>query len=250
MRRLYQRPLQGEKSQHRKQPVYIFTIVCFPLISTTTNKVNTVGFVAEPMPDKLAGIVLAGGFSTRFGDRDKALATVEGQPILVRVVDRVGSVVDTVIVNCRADQQAAFEDALAEVDTTVQFALDKEPDKGPLAGLSVALTTVDTPQTAVVACDMPWVDPEFLSALFETVDRHDGAVPKLPDGHLQPTQAVYKTDAIREAASTSLAKNRRSFHSAIDQLDVVIVSPETIENYTSWQSLRDINTSEELDDTG
>jgi molybdopterin-guanine dinucleotide biosynthesis protein A len=208
------------------------------------------GFVDAPMPDERAGVVLAGGFSTRFGDGEKALATVEGQPILARVVDRVGAVVDTVVVNCRADQQAGFQDALAAVDTTIQFALDEEPDEGPLAGLSVALDTVDTPQTAVVACDMPWVDPGFLSILFDTVNRHEGAVPELPDGHLQPAQAVYSTDAMREAASTSLAENRRSLHSAIDQLDVVVVSPETVENHTSWRSLRDVNTSEELEDTG
>jgi molybdopterin-guanine dinucleotide biosynthesis protein A len=57
----------------------------------------------------VAGVVLAGGRSTRFDDGDKALATVEGTSMLARVVHRLGAVTDVVVVNCRPGQREAFD---------------------------------------------------------------------------------------------------------------------------------------------
>lgn len=164
------------------------------------------------------GVVLAGGYSTRFGERDKALAPVDGDPMLVRVVRRLAAVTDTVFVNCRQDQHAAFERTLADADlsATTEFALDEVPDRGPLAGLETALERVDADLTAVVACDMPWVDPTLLDLLFERVDGHDAAVPEQPDGQLQPVQAVYRTEPMRAAVTDCLGADKHSLHAALD----------------------------------
>lgn len=66
------------------------------------------------MSDDRAGVVLAGGFSTQFGDRDKALATADGDPMLARVVDRLNRIVDEVVVSCRRAQREEFERASAD----------------------------------------------------------------------------------------------------------------------------------------
>mgnify|MGYP006272774449 CR=1 FL=1 len=195
-----------------------------------------------------SGVVLAGGYSTRFEGADKALATVDGRPMLARVVDRLAGVVDRVVVSCRADQRPAFEAALGAVDgTPVEFVLDPEPDGGPLAGLAASLAAVESTYTAVVACDMPFIDPDFVSVLFERAAGHDAAVPELDDGHLQPTQAVYRADALRAVATRRLAADRRSLHGALDDLDTVVIPASTVAANTDWRSLRDVNSRADLD---
>jgi molybdopterin-guanine dinucleotide biosynthesis protein A len=195
------------------------------------------------------GVVLAGGYSTRFGDRDKALAAIDGDPMLVRVVRRLASVVDEVVVSCRADQHEEFEreiDGLA-APTPVRFVHDSTPDMGPLAGIKNAFEGTESEITAVVACDMPWVDPAFLSALFDRVGDAEALVPEHPDGHLQPTQAVYRTAAMRQVAGDQLAAGNRSVHRALDQLDMTVLSAATVADLSDTTTLRDVNTVAERD---
>lgn len=196
--------------------------------------------------DGRAGVVLAGGYSRRFGERDKALAEVGGDPMLTRVVSRLGAATDTVVVNCRSEQRAPFERALGAVDPEVRFAVDPVPDEGPLFGLATALETTGAGYVAVAACDMPGLDPDFVGFLFERARGRDAAVPRLRDGHSKPVQAVYRREAIREAAETELAAGRGSFRGALDGLDVAPVPPEEVAERTTWRSLRDVNTPEGL----
>lgn len=192
-----------------------------------------------------AGVVLAGGGSERFGDRDKALATVDGEPMLARVASRVGEAVGHVVVNCRAEQREAFERALSESGVDVTVAVDPTPDEGPLAGLRTGLDAVGCEYVAVVACDMPGVEPAFLSRLFERAAGHDAAVPVLDD-EPQPAQAVYRAPAIRRAAQRQLSNDRRSLRGALGRLDVVEVPVEAVADVPARRSLADLNTREAL----
>ncbi|WP_253738158.1 molybdenum cofactor guanylyltransferase [Halohasta salina] len=195
-----------------------------------------------------SGVVLAGGYSTRFEGADKALATVDGRPMLARVVDRLAGVVDRLVVSCRTDQQPAFETALAGVtDTPVAFVHDPEPDGGPLAGLAASCGAVETTYAAVVACDMPFLDPAFVSFLFERAAGHDAAIPELEGGHLQPTQAVYRANRLEAVATRQLAADRRSLHGALDEIDTVVIPASTVAAHTDWRSLRDVNSRADLE---
>ena len=199
--------------------------------------------------DTRTAVVLAGGYSTRFGEQDKALAEIDGTPMLARVVDRLADVVDCVVVSCRTDQQPAFKRVLAAIDdeTSVWFAPDPEPDRGPLAGIGHAFGVVDSTYAAVVACDMPFVDPAFIGFLFEQAAGHDAAVPELDDGYRQPTQAVYHVDRLSAVADRRLNDGDRSLQGALDALDTVVIPAATVSDYTEWRTLADVNTRADLD---
>jgi len=193
-------------------------------------------------------VVLAGGYSTRFGDTDKALAEIDGRPMLAHVVARAGTAVDSVVVSCRDDQRAAFAAGLDDIDDApVQFVTDPEPDGGPLVGIANAFETVDSPYAVVVACDMPFVDPAFIEFLFSQAAGHDAAVPELDDGHRQPTQAVYRVDRTIAVAAERLAAGERSLRGLLDALETVVIPAETVLDHTDRQSLTDINTRERFD---
>ncbi|WP_138005525.1 molybdenum cofactor guanylyltransferase [Halalkalirubrum salinum] len=195
------------------------------------------------------GVVLAGGYSTRFGEADKALAEIDSIPMVARVVNRLSEVVDSIVVSCRDDQQPGFERSISELDLDlpVRFAIDPEPDRGPLAGIKHSFDTVDSTYAAVVACDMPFVDPAFIAFLFDQAGGHDAAVPELEDGHQQPMQAVYHVGRTVTVATQRLAADSRSLHGTLSELDTVVIPPTTVSDRTTWRSLHDLNSRDEFD---
>ncbi len=170
--------------------------------------------------DGVTGVVVAGGRSTRFGDREKALADVAGQPMLRRVVTTLGAHTDGVVVNCRPDQRAAFAAALSGVDTDVRFALDDETGEGPLAGLKTGLRAVDTELALVLGCDMPLAEATALRALHREIRPTDDAVVPTTPGGPEPLHAVYRVQSTRATAAETVADGERSLRSVLDRLRV------------------------------
>jgi molybdopterin-guanine dinucleotide biosynthesis protein A len=197
-----------------------------------------------------AGVVVAGGRSTRFGERDKATADLAGVPMIRRVADRLVPVVDTLVVNCRADQREAIEAALGGYDRPIEFAIDDDPDEGPMAGIGRGLSGLDPETYAfVVACDMPLVDPEFVTYLFERAAGRDGAIPKLADGWYQTTHAVYRAGPMVAACEAALARGDRKIIAPLDDLDYTIVDDRAVEEHASIGSdvFENVNTEAELE---
>lgn len=202
---------------------------------------------SDPEPLR-AAVVLAGGHSRRFGSADKALAAIDGEPMLVRVVSRVSTIVDQVVLSCRQSQRETFEALLADAGLEITVVTDPEPDGGPLLGLCEAISHVKAPYIAVVACDMPGVDPDFLAELFAVAAGRDGAIPLDANGTPQPTQAVYRTAAVRENCSAQLAAGNRGLRELLESLQVRTLPPEAVEATTDWRSFTNVNTPAELDE--
>jgi molybdopterin-guanine dinucleotide biosynthesis protein A len=199
-----------------------------------------------------AAVVVAGGRSTRFGDADKAVAELAGTPMTRRVADRLVDVVDRLVVNCRADQREALADAMAGYPLPVEYAVDDEPDQGPMAGIGTGLRAVadagDPGDYAfVVACDMPFVDPEFADYLFERAAGHDAAVPQLDDRWYQTTQAVYRAGPMADACEAALAAEEHKILAPLERLDWVVVDDEAVRARTTPETFENCNTREEFD---
>ena len=194
-----------------------------------------------------AGVILAGGRSRRFGDDDKALADLAGVPMLRRVADRLAPVTDEIVVNCRADQRPEIDAIVADFPWPATVAVDEEPDLGPMAGIATGLAATDAPYAAVVACDMPFVDPDFVAYCFERAAGHDGAVPRRDDGWYQTTQAVYRTEPMRAACERALDRAERKILSALSPLEYVVVSEAEIDRHASPRTFENCNTREEFD---
>ncbi|NIS29235.1 MAG: NTP transferase domain-containing protein, partial [Actinobacteria bacterium] len=159
--------------------------------------------------------------STRFGDADKAVAELGGVPMIRRVADRLLEAVDELVVNGRPDQRAAVEAALEGLDA--RYAPDPEPDQGPMVGIRTGLAAADAEYAAVVACDMPFVEPALLEHLFERADGRDAAVPRVGDGWYQTTQAVYRADAMVAGCDRAIERGEGRIVAAFDGLDVAAV---------------------------
>ncbi|MFW5919084.1 MAG: molybdenum cofactor guanylyltransferase [Halanaeroarchaeum sp.] len=193
-------------------------------------------------------VVLAGGYGTRFGDGDKAVADVAGVPMIRRVISRVAPAVDDIVVNARRDQRESIDDALDD-RFSYRFAFDEEHDRGPLAGMATGLDAVDAAYSLVVACDMPFVDRRFVETLFDRATEHEAAIPLergADDVWLQPLQAVYETERMAEVAATALEDDVESPVTAVETLDYETVPVSVGSSAMAGLTLRNVNTPAEL----
>ncbi|WP_458205090.1 molybdenum cofactor guanylyltransferase [Haladaptatus sp. NG-SE-30] len=194
-----------------------------------------------------AGVILAGGRSTRFGEADKAVANLAGVPMLRRVADRIESVVNELVVNCRDDQRDAIEVAMQGYSHPIRFAIDTDPDQGPMAGIRAGLAACNAEYAFVVACDMPFVEPSLVEFLLNSAAGHEAAVPRLDDGWYQTTHATYKTKPMVEACDAALARNERKIVEPLFELDYVVVEETDLQEHGVLTSFENVNTREEFE---
>lgn len=108
----------------------------------------------------IAGYVLAGGASSRFGP-DKALAYFAGQTLLQRAVGLLRDIADSVEVIAPCDRYPDF------AEMTIP---DRWPGEGALGGILTALHAsreCDYPWNLIVSCDMPFLTRDWLGYMLE-----------------------------------------------------------------------------------
>lgn len=190
-----------------------------------------------------AGIVLAGGHSERFPTLDKALAPLDGNPLLWHAVESVAPAVDELIVNCRRDQQAAFAEALAAFP--VRFAVDQVPDRGPLVGLRTALAETTASYAAVIPCDMPSVPAAFVDFLFARARNRTGAVARF-EGRRQPFPAVVHVRAATAACRAAETSGRDRMDAFVSLLEPHVVPERVVRAHVGPGAFDDVDTHDDL----
>ena len=139
----------------------------------------------------IAGYVLAGGASTRFGF-DKARAEIGGQAMLTRMCTLIDDVTGSVSVVAAPGRYGEFGVWVVE---------DLWPGHGPLGGITTALVaTAQTPGgrewNLIVGCDMPFLTREWLSYLVDRALASDAEVVAPQSEHgLEPLCACWRTSA-------------------------------------------------------
>lgn len=123
------------------------------------------------MIPELTGVVLAGGRSSRFG-ANKALADWKGEPLVRAVVNSQLSVLPKVVVVTKSPSELAFLE-----NGRVRVIEDACADGHPMGGLFTALKGLETGHAFVAACDMPFVRPELIRALWQSRADYDAVIP-------------------------------------------------------------------------
>jgi molybdopterin-guanine dinucleotide biosynthesis protein A len=136
------------------------------------------------MIDEMTGVVLAGGRSSRFGT-NKALADWKGAPLVQAVVDSLLEVLPKVLVVTKNAAELSFLNG-----KRVQVIEDLCRDGHPMGGLYTALRGLTTRHAFVAACDMPFVRPELIQALWHARADYDAVIPVWREQR-QPLCGVY-----------------------------------------------------------
>jgi len=187
----------------------------------------------------VAGIILAGGKSTRMG---LAKATLPFGPelMLQRVVRLLSAVVQPIVVVAAPHQE------LPPLPADVLVARDEREGRGPLEGLLVGLTTVAPHAEAAYAtsCDVPLLVPAFVQAMIERLGENEIAVPI--EGHFpHPLAAVYRTGVLPHIRELLVANQLRPAY-LFDRVPTYRVPVEALRPFDpQLMTLRNLNRPED-----
>ncbi|MFZ2418188.1 MAG: molybdenum cofactor guanylyltransferase [Smithellaceae bacterium] len=135
----------------------------------------------------MTGILLAGGKNSRMG-ANKAFLEIDGIRLIDKTINIYREIFSEIII--------VTNDPLSYVELTdAAVVTDIYKGKGPLGGIYTGLFYSKHNYAFVSACDMPYLNKDFIDYLTEQTDRHDVIVPELDKGY-QPLHAVYSRNCL------------------------------------------------------
>lgn len=186
-----------------------------------------------------AGVILAGGRSSRFGS-NKALALVAGQPMISHATNLFETLFSEHLIITNSPEEYGF--------TGWNMTQDIYPGAGPLAGIHAALTRVKSEKIFVVGCDMPFLRPEVIRFICGQYKNADVVIPETELG-LEPLHALYHKNCL-EQISANLQAQQRRLHSFFKQMNTTIIPWQEIALIDPEQkSFRNINHQYDLENS-
>lgn len=189
----------------------------------------------------LSIVVQAGGQSRRMGT-NKALLRFRGQTLIAWVISRLRPLATEILVTTNQPESLAF--------LNLPLVPDLHPGKGALGGLYTALNAARSEQVAVVACDMPFVNPALIRAEAELLVSQgwDAVVPCSAPGRPEPLSAVYRRSPCLPAVQSALENGEMRLNAWFSQVRLRLLdAEETARAAPGLYSFFNINTPEDLE---
>lgn len=126
-------------------------------------------------------ILLAGGKSSRMGE-NKSFVLLEGVPLIEVVLQRISPIfsLPPLLVTNSPELYSYLG---------VEMVGDVVEDKGPLGGVHAALTYSQVEYNFIFACDMPFIQENFINYMIESFQGEDVLMPRYH--RAQPLHAIY-----------------------------------------------------------
>jgi molybdopterin-guanine dinucleotide biosynthesis protein A len=190
------------------------------------------------MKKDMTGIILAGGRNSRMGI-NKAFLEIDG----TRVIDNILAVYrkifsEIIIVTNDPLFYTEFSETLIVTD------IYKE--KGALGGIYTGLFYATYDYSFVAACDMPFLNEDFIIYLTEQTDKFDIVVPELPEG-FQPLHAIYSRICLSHIKKLLIA-NKLKIAGFYKEVRLLSIPEEKIKPFNKDGRLFfNVNTPEDLE---
>ena len=172
--------------------------------------------------------ILAGGLARRFGGRDKSGLIVGGKTILERQLAALAGVSDDVMLVVSGDRRPPLA-------VPVRIVADRVAGKGPLGGLDAALAAARQREVILIACDMPFLNANFLRHLVSLAAGVDAVVPRTERGY-HPLCAVY-TREVAPLVARALDAGRLRMTDVLNEIAVRDVCGDEIDAFGAREEL-------------
>ncbi|MCL6493392.1 MAG: molybdenum cofactor guanylyltransferase [Ignavibacterium sp.] len=175
------------------------------------------------MYSDIAGVILAGGKSSRMGV-NKSFLKLGNQTIIERIVDLMKSTFTEVIIITNTPDEYKF--------LKLPLYEDIYKWKGPLAGIHSALTHSQTEKVFVLSCDVPLMSKEIIEYIIEY--KSDKSIVFCEAaGYHQPLVGVYSKKILSkiEKFISNNEMTDKSFHQFLKIVDAEIIHPEKLSFY-------------------
>ncbi len=171
----------------------------------------------------IAGIILAGGKSSRMGS-DKGFVLYKNKAFIQHIIEAISPLVDDLIIVSNNSAYDIFtlhspmglEYTIKRVDDLIEYA-------GPLAGVYTGLYYSNIEHNLVVSCDVPLINSKTLSILIENIDTKTDIVQFESQGKTMPLIAIYKKHCL-ETFGSLLKEGERRLRVALKHLNVKTIT--------------------------
>lgn len=167
-----------------------------------------------------AGIILAGGKSTRMG-RDKSFILFSGKPLIETVMEKMA---------------VLFREIVIITNTPylyhgygVKIYSDIFKDAGPLGGIYTGLVCSKKRYNFFTGCDMPFINYELVKYMAGVVDGNDIVIPEY-NGRYEPLCAIYSRDCIK-VIEENLSERRFKISEFFQYVKIKIIREEVIKRF-------------------
>jgi len=193
------------------------------------------------MADMETAIILAGGKSSRMGF-DKQFLMLRDRYIVEMITDKLKRVFkEIIIVTNRPDDYIKYGFKLVE---------DEVKDFGPLAGIHVGLKSSGSMHNYVVACDMPFINLNYLKYMMELIEQHegkvDGVITRLGEW-IEPFNAFYSRSLL-DRIEENMGKGKRQISALLKESNALYVSEAKAREFSpGWEMFTNVNTLEDYE---
>jgi len=184
--------------------------------------------------------ILAGGKSNRMG-QDKALLPFMGYPLILRIVKRLETLTNDIIVTT---------DGVADyTGLGLPLFTDLQPGSGALGGLYTSLYVAKNPIVAAVACDMPFANLNLFEHERDLLIKLDVdvVIPSTPKG-LEPMHAIYRRETCLPAIQSAMKAEQWKLIAWLPEVKVFYLSEKEMQLFDPQHlAFWNLNTQEEFE---
>ncbi|WP_421380910.1 molybdenum cofactor guanylyltransferase [Bacillus salacetis] len=182
--------------------------------------------------NRIAGIVMAGGYSRRFGS-NKAIAEYKGRPFYEYSIEALKGITEITILVTNKDLYPFYKK-----ETDLQVVMDEEEYRGcgPLAGLYTAMRAYKSEWYLITPVDVPMMTSLILKKLLRyTTGEHQAVIPII-NGKKQPLIGLYHY-SILEKIHQLLKNNDLKMHFLLSDISALYIEKEFFGEEASFHNI-------------
>ncbi len=183
-------------------------------------------------------VILVGGKSSRMGT-NKAFLELKGKTFIELQIELLREMFDEIFISANTSSEYEY--------LNLPIFKDVYPGKGPLGGIYTSLINSSSLHTFMLACDMPFVEPELIKHLKDLTKEYDVVIPKSEKG-LEPLHAFYSKKCI-DQIKKSLDENNLRIISFFPHVNVKVVELDSLASSARFKdSIKNLNTMDDYKD--
>jgi len=187
----------------------------------------------------VSGAILAGGRGERFG-KEKTEIILGGEVLIRRILRVLKKIFDEVLV---VEKSSPLK---GELDENTKCVRDMFNSSGAIVGIHSALFHSKNEYSFVCACDMPFVDREFIEFMISEINKNkeiDVLIPESRKG-LEPLYAIYSKRCL-PFFEKLIREGERKVVNLLKFVRFEVIPYKTVEKFNRYQFFN-INTPRDL----
>jgi molybdopterin-guanine dinucleotide biosynthesis protein A len=191
------------------------------------------------MKHACTGVILAGGLSTRFNGKNKALFPIRGKPLLNYIYSVYKELFEEILL--------VTNDPLEYLDWDLEIVTDIYPIRSSMTGIYTGLFYTKHQYAFVSACDTPFLKKKLVETILSEIDSKAELV--IPETHLglEPLCAVYSKNCLK-SLERCLDHEKLKIMRCLKKMPVKKISEKKLlQQDPDLFSFFNINTPEDLD---